>query len=128
MKYLLKNLVIAFLILLTIAGFFAILNTSSEKREVVSLNYLVEQINQEEVAIIIISGNELEIELKNGQYEKASKEREISLTESLQNYNVDPEKLKKVTLEVKEESGAVFWLTNVLPFVLPEGDIHDYRS
>ncbi len=119
MKYLFKNLLIAFLAFLTIAGLFALLNGTQEKAEEVSLNQLVNQINQEEVAKIIIKGDKLEIELKDGTQEEATKEREASLTESLKNYNVDSEKLKAINLEVKSDSGFVFWVGTILPFLLP---------
>jgi len=119
MKYLLKNLFIAFLVFLTIAGFFALLNTSDQTPESISLNYLVEQINQDEVLKITIRGDELEVELRNGDQKKAKKEREASLTETLKNYDVNAEKFKAVTLEVKEESGLMFWLVNIMPFLLP---------
>ncbi len=119
MKYLLKNLIIVFLVFLTIAGFFALVSQPGQKPEEITLNQLVEQINQEKVAKIIIKGNQLEIELKDGNQEKANKEEEASLTESLKNYGLAPEKLKSVNLEVKSESGLVFWLGTILPFLLP---------
>jgi cell division protease FtsH len=119
MKYLLKNLVIAFLAFLTIAGFFTLLSSPAEKPAVVSLSQLVEQINQEKVSKIVIKGDKLEIELKDGTQEKTTKEKEASLTESLKNYGRAPEKLKLVNLEIKGESGAMFWLGAVLPFLLP---------
>ena len=119
MKYLLKNLLIAFLAFLTISGFFALLSGPSEEVEEISLSQLVEQINQEEVLTIVIKGDVLEIELKNGFKEKATKEREASLTESLKNYGLESEKLKLVNLEIKGESGTIFWLGTILPFLLP---------
>lgn len=119
MKYLFKNLLIAFLIFLTIAGFFALLNGNAEEIEEISLSQLVEEIHNDRVAAIAVSGNKLEIELRDGSKQQAVKEAESSLTESLNNYNVDPEKLKTVKLEVKGESELSFWLLNVLPFLLP---------
>ena len=119
MKYLLKNLLIAFLAFLTIAGFFALVSEPTEKPTEISLNQLVEQINQETVAKIIIKGDQLEIELKDGTKEKATKEKEASLTESLKNYGLDSEKLKLVNLEIKGESGLIFWLGTILPFLFP---------
>ncbi len=119
MKYLLKNLLIAFLAFLTIAGFFTLLNRPAEKPAEVSLSQLVEQINQGKVSKIIIKGNLLEIELRDNSQEKATKEKETSLTESLKNYGLDSEKLKLVNLEIKEESGLAFWLGAILPFLLP---------
>lgn len=119
MKYLFKNLIIAFLIFLAIAGFFTISNNSTEEIEEISLSYLVEEINQENVSVIVIKGDQLEIELKDGAKKEATKEREASLTESLKNYGVNPEKLKSVNLEIKGESGAAFWFGAILPFLFP---------
>ncbi|MBL7155345.1 MAG: ATP-dependent zinc metalloprotease FtsH [Candidatus Portnoybacteria bacterium] len=119
MKYLLKNLLIAFLALLTIAGFFTLLSSPAEKPEEISLSQLVEQINQEQISTIVIKGDKLEIELKDGTKEKATKEKEASLTESLKNYGLDSAKLKLVNLEIKGESGLAFWLGAILPFLLP---------
>jgi cell division protease FtsH len=119
MKFLLKNLLIVFLSFLTIAGLFALFSASEQKPQEISLSQLVKQINQEQVSIITIRGEKLGIELKSGDQEIAIKEKEASLTESLKNYGVDPEKLKLVNLEIKGESEAAFWLGTVLPFLLP---------
>jgi cell division protease FtsH len=119
MKYFLKNLIIVFLVFITIAGFFTLFNQPTEKPKEITLNQLVDQINQEEITNIVIKGDQLEIELKDGSLEKATKEKEASLTESLKNYGLDSEKLKLVNLEVKSESGLVFWLGTILPFLLP---------
>jgi len=119
MKYLLKNLLIAFLALLTIAGLFTLLSSPAEKPEEISLSQLVEQINQEQISTIVIKGDKLEIELKDGTKEKTTKEKEASLTESLKNYGLDSAKLKLINLEIKGESGLAFWLGAILPFLLP---------
>ena len=119
MNYLLKNILIAFLAFLTIAGLFALTSETGQKPKEISLNQLVDQINQEQISEIIIRGEILDIGLKNGEIEKATKEKETSLTESLKNYNVDSEKLKLINLEIKGESGLAFWLTAILPFLFP---------
>ncbi|MAF20862.1 MAG: cell division protein FtsH [Parcubacteria group bacterium] len=119
MKYLFKNLLIAFLIFLTIAGFFTLVNSPAEKAKEVSLSQLVEQINQEQISTITIRGDRLEIDLKDGSQEKATKEKEASLTESLKNYGLETEKLKLINLEIKGESGLAFWVGSILPFLLP---------
>lgn len=119
MKYLFKNLLIAFLAFLTIAGLFALLNETEEKPEEISLNQLVSQINQGLVSKITIRGDLLEVELTDGQKQAATKEREASLSDSLKNFNVDSERLSSVNIEIKGESGLAFWLTTLLPFLLP---------
>jgi hypothetical protein len=80
---------------------------------------LVEQINQGKVKTVAIKGNELSITLKDEKKEKASKESESSLTETLANYGVDKDRLKEVSLAVEEPSGASYWATLLLPFLLP---------
>lgn len=119
MKQLLKNLLIAFLIFLTIAGLFTLFAGTAPESKEVTLSQLVEQINQEGVSKIVIKGDILEIELKDETKETASKEKETSLTESLKNYGVDPAKLKLVNLEVQEEGGAAFWLSILIPSLIP---------
>ena len=119
MKYLFKNLIIAFLIFLAIAGFFTLFNSVTEEAVEISLNSLVEEINQENVSTIIIKGDKLEIELKDDTKKETTKEKETSLTESLKNYGVDSEKLKLINLEIKGESGAAFWIGSILPFLFP---------
>ncbi|MBU1292241.1 ATP-dependent zinc metalloprotease FtsH [Patescibacteria group bacterium] len=119
MKYLFKNLLIALLAFLIIAGLFTLINGPVEKPTQISLNQLVNQINQEQVSEIVIKGDKLEIKLKDGLQEEATKEKETSLTESLKNYNIDPEKLKLIDLEIKGESGLFFWLSAFFPFLLP---------
>jgi cell division protease FtsH len=119
MKYLFKNLLLAFLIFLIISGLFTLFAGTNKKTKEISLNQLVEQINQEKISQIIIKGDKLEITMKDGTKEITGKEKESSLTESLKNYGVDSEKLKLVNLKIKEESGLMFWLGAILPFLLP---------
>ncbi|MEI8096745.1 MAG: ATP-dependent zinc metalloprotease FtsH, partial [Candidatus Moraniibacteriota bacterium] len=76
-------------------------------------------INQGQVKIINIQSNNLDIELQDGNKQKASKEGESSLSETLANYGIDKEKLKDVSITVKEASGWSFWLSAILPFLLP---------
>jgi len=119
MKYLIKNLIIVFLIFLIISGIFTLLTGPTEKIEEISLSQLVEQVNQEKVSRIVVKDGQLEIESKDGSQAKAQKEKETSLTESLKNYGVDSEKLKLVNLEIEEEGGLGLWLGAILPFLLP---------
>ncbi len=119
MKPLFKNLLIAFLAFLTVAGFFALLNSSSEKPEEITLSQLANQINQEEIAKITIDGNEIKAELKDGALKKTVKEKESSLTESLKNYGLEGEKLKTVDIKVEGENAALLWTGAILPFLLP---------
>lgn len=119
MKKLITNIFLTLIILLIISGVFTLYSTPFEKTEEIPLNQLVVQINEEKVSKIVIEGSDLNIELKDGTKEKSRKEQEISLTQSLINYGVDQEKLKELSLEVKEPSGFWVWAGAILPFLIP---------
>jgi len=119
MEKLLKNIGLIVLFFLFVSGILVLYSTPAQKYEEISLSQLVSQINEEQVKEIIIEGNELKIELNDGNKEKTSKEVESSLGESLDNYGVDKEKLKGVKVEVKKESSAAVWAGLILPFLLP---------
>ena len=114
-----KNLSTLILIFLLISGIFILYQSPEKKPAEISLSELVAQINQDQVKQIAVKSNELSIELKDGKKEKASKEPESSLSETLSNYGIDKEKLKNVSISIEKESGTAFWLTAVLPFLLP---------
>jgi len=119
MRLISKNIIIAFLILMLLAGGYSILQESFEEKPELTLSKLVGKINAGEVATIVIQGDDLEIALKNGENFDAKKEAEASLSETLSNYGVTREALASVSIEVKNPSGFLFWLTAILPFLLP---------
>jgi len=118
-KFLTKNVITILIVILAIAGFSALLASPFDKTEEVSLSKLVEEINNDSVAQIRVEGNNLKIILKDETKQLSRKEAESSLTESLVNYGVNPEKLGAVNMELKREGGMAYWAGSILPFVLP---------
>src|SRR3989338_4480334 len=119
-KPLSKNIILAFLIFLGISLVFSLMSVSTDKAEEISLSQLASAVNEEKVSEVVISGNDLNIVLKEeSKKAHALKESEASLSETLKNYGVDSEKLRKVSIAVKEPSGALFWLGTIVPFLLP---------
>ncbi|HBI17708.1 MAG: ATP-dependent zinc metalloprotease FtsH [Candidatus Moranbacteria bacterium GW2011_GWF2_34_56] len=118
-KFLKNVLAPTLIVFLLISGLMIIYKAPAVKIEDISLSTLVSQINNNEVKDISVSGSELKIELNNGTQEKASKEAESSLTETLANYGVNKESLQKVNIEIKRESGVALWAGIILPFLLP---------
>ena len=90
-----------------------------QKKEPVSLNELVNQINEDKVASITIQSGDLLVSLKDGKNEIAKKESAQPLSELLNNFGVKPEKMTAVKIEVDEGSGLNYWLSTILPFLLP---------
>jgi len=114
-----RNLIFAILIFLTLAAIFSAYNLPLEKIKDVQVSTIVEQINGEQVKSVEIRGDELLVELNDGGKEKAAKEPGESFTTLLSNYKVTPEKMQKVTVSVKQESGFVFWFGTLAPFLIP---------
>ncbi len=117
MKSLAKNFVFILLIFLVISAVFSLFSKPSEKE--LSFTQLVQEINQEKIKKIVVSGNELQIVYQDDSKAKSRKEIEAALSESLINYGVDKEKLTKVEIETKEAGGTWTWLGPVLFAVLP---------
>jgi cell division protease FtsH len=114
-----KNISGIILLLLLISGVMILYQSPAQKPTDVSLSQLAEQLNNGQVEQITVNKNELSIDLKDKKKEKATKESEASLTDTLSNYGVDKDKLKEVSITIEGESGASFWAGAILPFLLP---------
>lgn len=120
MKAFTKNILWAVTMLLFITLTFSFLLNTEEEPVQLSITELVQKINSKEIEKIVVSGNNLEITLaEEGKKAVAKKEFETGLSETLSNYGVDKDALQSVSLEVKEQSGARFWLGLIVPSLLP---------
>ncbi|MDO8655224.1 MAG: ATP-dependent zinc metalloprotease FtsH [bacterium] len=115
MKAFSKNLLAAVAILLLITGLFALFGKPFETPKVVSLTQLAQDINEERVEKVVVSGNKLEISYKDKGTAVSQKETEAGLSETLLNYGVQQEKMGRVAIEQKEENGILSW---ILPFAI----------
>jgi cell division protease FtsH len=118
-KIILKNFLIFLIIFLVIAAIFSTYTTNQQKIEQVGIEKVLQQIENEEIKQIIVKDSKLEILLNNNQKEASKKESTESLSEMLKNYNANPEKIKKINIEIKNDEGWSFWLGTILPFLLP---------
>ena len=119
MKSLFKNFIFIMLIFLTISGVFAMLSRPFEEKKEISLTKLVDDINQEKVKKIAVSGNNVEITYQGDSMAQAKKEAETSFSETLVNYGLTKEKIGKVDIEVQEERGLSYWLGPISIFLFP---------
>ena len=119
MKNLAKNIIFVILILLIISGIFTLFNQPIETKKEISLTQLVEEINQEKIKEIIVSGSALQIIYQDNSKVQSRKETETALSESLINYGVDKEKLKKIEIKSEEEKENLLWLWSTLIILLP---------
>ncbi len=118
-KYVVRNLILFFLVLIGVGVFFSTLSLSGSKPKDVDLSTLAKQIQQNEVKSIAIQGNDISAMLADGTKEKTVKESGDSLVSALRDFGVEAEKLQNVELAVKPPSGAKYWAGALLPILLP---------
>ncbi len=119
MRRFIKNLIIASLIFLAIAGIFGLTLGEDRNAAPAPLSKVAEQITAGEVEKIEIADNKLLVILKDGSKELTTKEPESSLSESLANLGVSTEALRALNIEVKGPSGGTVFFSAILPFLIP---------
>lgn len=119
MKKFVKNLVIASIIFLVIAGIFSL--TLDEDRDAVdiSITRVKERINAKEVEKLEITDNRVLLTLKEGGKEVASKEPGSDIIETLSKLGVSAEALGELNYEVRQPSGSSVILFGILPYLIP---------
>jgi cell division protease FtsH len=120
MEKLLKNIGFVVLFFLLLSTIMILYSGPAQKPLEISLSELASQVNDGKVKIIAVDSNDLAIELNDGTKEKSIKEPQSSLTDSLNNYGVEKEKIKNVKIDIKQASGLSSFTSNILlPFLLP---------
>jgi len=119
MKNLAKNFLFILLIFFAISGLFALLSQPFEKSSQISLTQTIQDINQNKIKQITVSGNNLQIVYQDDSKAESIKESDSSLSQSLTNLGVSKDSLDKVVITNKEPSSISNWLTPILFGVLP---------
>ncbi len=118
-KYVIRNLVLFFLVLIGVGVAFSTLSLSGGRPKDIDLSTLASQIQAGEVKSIDIHGNDISATLNDGTKEKTVKESNGSLVSALRDFGVDAEKIQKLALAVKQPGGIGYWLSVLLPVILP---------
>ncbi len=119
MKSLLKNFLIFLIIFLIISGIFSLLNVNEKKNQEIGLDQLAQEIRQEKVKEIVVEENRLNILLTDETNRFAFKEANESLIELLNNYNISPDQISKVSIRIKSARGKDVFFNVILPFLIP---------
>ncbi len=106
------------LVLLLIVSLYSFLR-SGESTETVPISEIAQGVKSSQVTKILVSNNELEVTFKDGVIKNSKKEEGGSVPESLASYGVTAVDISKVDIEVKNESGLLFWLANLSPILFP---------
>jgi len=120
MKNFSKNIFLTILLLLATAFIFSFISQTNQANvKHLSIDQLAKMINNGEIKSIVVSGNNLEIVLKDNSKAISYKESESGLVETLHNYGVNYDALQKVELKIQGENDFKYWLGIIIPTVLP---------
>lgn len=116
---LIKNIGVTALLFISILLIFSSIYQPQENIKKISLNELANSINAQDVTQILVEGNSVSVEFKDGTKGKTQKESESGLSQTLANYNVDSEKLSSIPLVIQDATGFKFWMSIILPTLIP---------
>jgi len=114
-----KNIGASLLVLAILVAIVSLFATPNEQVPTVPLSKVATEVNADNVKKITVEQDKITIEKKDNKKEAATKEVDSSLTESLANLGVDQAKLRDVEISVKQPSGFGYWLSALLPAILP---------
>lgn len=114
-----NQIVIAVLIFMGITAAYTLLSKPTEEIRSLTVGDVATGVNAGTIEKIEVSGSDVSILFKDKTKGETKKELENSMSETLTRYGVTADKLALTPIEVKTESGFVFWLMNILPFLLP---------
>lgn len=116
----LRNVGVALLSLLAIVTILSLYGRAPERTEEASLTKIVEQLRAGQVTAISVKDNELTASVKNSNTKLiAQKELSVGVTETLTDLGVTQDELKNVQITVNRSSGFGFWISSLIPILLP---------
>ena len=116
LSYIVSVLVI--FVILSIAYTF-ISNSASKKIAQISISELSTDIKANTVKSIVVRGDSLDIEYKNGDKKSSKKEEGEALLQTLVNYSVTKEQIASINIDIKNENGIGYWFINLSPVIFP---------
>lgn len=115
-----RNLGIGLLVLLITVSLFGLYGRPLEPTEEVSLSKVVQEVEAGHVESIEVKDQLLTVALNNTKTKLlAQKEADVSATETLRNLGVSEKNLQQVKLTVKKPSGFGYWVSTLIPLLLP---------
>ncbi|MEK7471511.1 MAG: ATP-dependent zinc metalloprotease FtsH [Patescibacteria group bacterium] len=113
------NIAGAILFFMLITALYLVVSGDTQVIPEVAISDLAKSVSAGEVKNILVEGDKLTITYKNDEIKITKKEVGSALSQTLFNYGVTSTALANTKIEIKNESGFMFWLINLLPFLLP---------
>jgi cell division protease FtsH len=116
-----KNFLTGIFVILLVVFLYSVIAQNQSKKEDISLSQLASDITAGKVNQVIVDGDDLSVhyDAQNAIVKNSKKEDATALTQTLVNYGVKPEQLSHVNITVKNQGGFMFFLINLLPYLLP---------
>ncbi len=115
----LNQIIIAIFIFISITLIYTLFVKKPEEIKKMTISDVAKSVTEGTVEKITVSGGDVNVDFKDKTKGEAKKEVESSLSETLYNYGVTPVQLASTPIEVKTESGFSYWMSILLPFLLP---------
>ncbi|MES2408971.1 MAG: ATP-dependent zinc metalloprotease FtsH, partial [Patescibacteria group bacterium] len=116
---LIKNIILIFLFLGVLIFAYPYLVGTADKKTDVNLSELARDIKEAKVASLTVEGDTVTAKYADSTEKTSKKEVETSLSETMANYGVTGDELSKVNIDVKSDTGFIFWFANLAPIILP---------
>lgn len=116
-----NNILSTVLVLVLITAAYSYFVENKEEPEELSVSEVANQVKAGEVSSIIVRGSELEVTYKDSTRNEgvAKKEADSAVTETLAALGVTTDQLNAVEIDVQNETGLTYWLSNIAPFLFP---------
>lgn len=111
------SIILIFIILSSVYSLIS--NSVTKKVEEVPISQLSTDIKTGLVKSVMVKGEILDLEYKNGDKKISKKESGMALTETLVNYGVTKDQISAVKVEIKNEGGFGYWFLNLSPIIFP---------
>jgi len=114
-----SSIVGAVFIFMLITAVYIVFTGDSKPTPQIPISEVAKSVILGDVKKIVVEGEDVTVTYKDDTVKKSKKEAGSSLSDTLSNYGVGGTTLASTEIEIKNESGFVFWLVNILPFLLP---------
>ena len=107
------------LVFILLSSAYSYLSNRTGSVEAIPISQLATDIKSGAVVSIVVSGDSLNLEYKDGVKKTSKKETSEALTQTLVNYGVTKEQLAPIKIDIKNESGFGYWFSNLSPIIFP---------
>jgi len=99
-------------------GYSLIRQYITTQNEEIPLSQIAQDITAGKISSIDVSGNTITATYTDKTEKSSHKEAETSLTQTLSDYGIAPDKLAAVKITIQDENGVLFWFQTLLPVIV----------